>query len=207
LNPIATSGAQATNSGVYEVDGAGTALFPGETLTIQNGQGTASVALLSTDNLASTLSKINAQTASLGIYAVANAAGSGISLQSVSNFTASSGSGAGVFGSTTPATNAPNSTGTVTGNPQAAITSITSAIATLGLVQGRVGAGENTLNYAVNLAQSQIEGDSSAQSRIRDADVAAEAANLSKAQVLSQASVAAMAAANAEPQMVLKLLQ
>jgi len=43
--------------------------------------------------------------------------------------------------------------------------------------------------------------------RIRDADVAAEAANLTKAQVLQQASLAAMAQANSAPQAVLSLLK
>ncbi len=70
-----------------------------------------------------------------------------------------------------------------------------------------MGAGENKLQYAIDLANSQITNFSSAESQIRDADVATEAANLTKAQVLEQASVAAMAQANAAPQAVLKLLQ
>ena len=77
----------------------------------------------------------------------------------------------------------------------------------LGSVQGIVGAGENTLNYAINLAQSQITSFSSAQSQIRDSNVAAEAADLTKAQVLQQASIAAMAQANQEPQAILALLK
>jgi len=52
------------------------------------------------------------------------------------------------------------------------------------LVQGRVGAGENTLNYGISLANSQITGFSAAESGIRDANMATEAANLTKAQVL-----------------------
>ena len=88
-----------------------------------------------------------------------------------------------------------------------AITNIGSAVTTLGLTQGRVGTGENALNYSISLAQSQITNDSAAQSRIRDADIAAEAANLTKAQVLEQSSVAALAQANAAPQALLKLLQ
>ena len=70
-----------------------------------------------------------------------------------------------------------------------------------------MGAGENQLNYAINLAQSQITNYSSADSNIRDADVAAEAANLTKAQVLQQASIAAMAQANSAPQQILSLLR
>ena len=63
------------------------------------------------------------------------------------------------------------------------------------------------MNYAIGLAQSQISNFSAAESRIRDADVASEAANLTKAQVLQQASMAAMAQANSAPQAVLSLLK
>ena len=93
------------------------------------------------------------------------------------------------------------------GDPNAAINAITEAVTSLGTVQGIVGAGENKLNYAINLAQSQITSFSAAQSQIRDANVAAEAADLTKAQVLQQASIAAMAQANQEPQAVLALLK
>jgi flagellin len=89
----------------------------------------------------------------------------------------------------------------------AALTALTTAVTNLGLVQGKVGAGENKLNYAVNLAQSQITNYSAAESGIKDADVAAEAANLTKAQVLQQASLAALAQANSAPQAVLSLLK
>jgi flagellin len=92
-------------------------------------------------------------------------------------------------------------------SPTQAINAITQAVQILGTVQGIVGAGENTLNYAINLAQSQITSYSAAQSQIRDANVAAEAADLTKAQVLQQASIAAMAQANQEPQAILALLK
>jgi flagellin len=88
-----------------------------------------------------------------------------------------------------------------------AITAIDTALSSLGAVQGVVGSGENSLHEAVQLAQSQITNFSAAQSRIRDADVAAEAANLTKAQVLQQASVAALAQANSAPQAVLQLFR
>jgi flagellin len=88
-----------------------------------------------------------------------------------------------------------------------AVTAVTNAVANLGTAQAAVGIGENQVNYAVNLAQSQITNISAAESQIRDANVAAEAANLTKAQVLVQATVAAMAQANQEPQAILKLLQ
>ena len=88
-----------------------------------------------------------------------------------------------------------------------AVAAVATAITTLGSAQAAVGKGQNQLNYAIGLAQSQISNFSAAESRIRDADVAAEAANLTKAQVLQQASMAAMAQANSAPQAVLALLR
>jgi flagellin len=93
------------------------------------------------------------------------------------------------------------------GDFQAAIASIASAVASLGTVQGTVGAGINQLNFAVGLAQSQVTNYAADESGIRDADMATEASNLSKSQVLVQSSIAAMAQANQIPQAVLKLLQ
>jgi flagellin len=94
-----------------------------------------------------------------------------------------------------------------TGSAIAAIDAIALAVSKLGTVQGKVGAGQNQLGYAINLAQSQISNFSAAESRLRDADVASEAANLTKAQVLQQTSMAAMAQANSAPQAVMALLR
>jgi flagellin len=208
-NAIATTASTATNVGIYNL--AGEATYVGtlaETLTFQNGQGTATVALPVTETLGGAISAINAQTSALGIYAVKNAAGTGISFQSVNNFTASTNTAAQTFTAAgAQAVTAPISTASTTGNALAAVTAITTALSQLGAVQARVGAGENKLQYAIDLANSQITNFSSAESQIRDADVATEAANLSKEQVLEQASVAAMAQANATPQAILKLLQ
>ncbi|HWB86808.1 MAG TPA: flagellin [Bryobacteraceae bacterium] len=88
-----------------------------------------------------------------------------------------------------------------------AVAALATAVSTLGSAQAAVGKGQNQLNYAIGLAESQVTNFSAAESRIRDADVAAEAANLSKAQVLQQASIAAMAQANSAPQAILSLLR
>jgi flagellin len=88
-----------------------------------------------------------------------------------------------------------------------AVVAIGHAVQQLGSAQAAIGKGQNQLGYAINLANSQISNFSSAQAQIRDADVASEAANLSKAQVLQQASIAAMAQANSAPQAVLSLLK
>jgi flagellin len=161
--------------------------------------------LTTTDNLSSAIAKINAQTASLGVYAIENPAGTGISFQSANSFSVND-SAIGVFAAAGYNTATAPTTGDTT-NAQSAITAIASAISNLGLVQGRVGAGENQLNYAVGLANSQITNFSSAEGDIKDADVASQASNLTKYQVLEQTAVAALAQANSEPQDVLKLLQ
>jgi flagellin len=92
-------------------------------------------------------------------------------------------------------------------NAATAITAITAAVTTLGNVQGAVGTGENDLQYAIGLANSQITNESASESQIRDANIAQEAANLTKSQVLQQSSVAALAQANSSPEALLKLLQ
>jgi flagellin len=92
-------------------------------------------------------------------------------------------------------------------NAQSALSAIETAVVSLGKIQGAVGAGINQLGFAITLGQSQITNYAADESRIRDADVASEAANLSKSQVLMQSSMAALAQANQIPQSVLKLLQ
>ncbi len=90
---------------------------------------------------------------------------------------------------------------------QTAIASIKAAVDTLGTVQGTVGAGQNNLNQAVDLATSQMTNLQSAESRIRDADIAAEASDMARLSTLQQAGVAALAQANQSSQSVLSLLR
>jgi len=88
-----------------------------------------------------------------------------------------------------------------------AVTAIGNAVANLGSAQAVVGKGENTLTFATNLAQSQLTNEAVSESGLRDANMATEAANLTKAQILLQAGVAALAQANAAPQNILTLLK
>ncbi len=89
----------------------------------------------------------------------------------------------------------------------AAVTALATAVTKLGNAQAVVGKGENQFTYAVNLAETQVTNLAAAESSIRDADLAAESANLTKAQILIQAGVAALAQANSAPQQVLQLLK
>jgi flagellin len=88
-----------------------------------------------------------------------------------------------------------------------AVTALGEAIAKLGTAQAVVGRGQNQFTYAVNLAQSQLTNLAASESRIRDADLAEEAANLTKAQILLQAGISALSQANSAPQQVLSLLR
>ena len=90
---------------------------------------------------------------------------------------------------------------------QNAVTALADAVSNLGQAQAVVGRGQNQFGYAINLASSQLTNLASAESRIRDADLASEAANLTKAQTLLQAGIAALAQANSAPQAVLALLR
>ena len=198
------------------------ATFPpganGDTLTFsQPGGGGTALATVTLDatnagaDINSALTAINAQLSGSGITAVADQTIAGaISFQSSSAFQVSDAlTGAGNLFTTAgaQAVTPPAAGASPTASALAALTALQSAVSNLGTVQGTVGAGINKLNYAVNLAQSQITNFSAAESGIRDADVAAEAANLTKAQVLQQASLAALAQANSAPQAVLALLK
>ena len=154
------------------------------------------------------INKLSAGLSGLGISVLKDADGDQIMFQSTGTFSITRNSGdAGIFTGAPGATSDPTAGSSATANAMSAITSLGNAVANLGSVQGKLGSGQNKLAYAINLAQSQITGFSAAESRIRDTDVASEAANLTKAQVLVQASMAAMSQANSAPQAVLSLLR
>jgi flagellin len=92
-------------------------------------------------------------------------------------------------------------------NAATAVTTVASAITALGAVQGQVGTLENRLSYAINLAQSQIVNTRAAESRIRDANIAEESANLTRFNILNQSGLAALAQANQSTSAVLSLLR
>ncbi len=82
----------------------------------------------------------------------------------------------------------------------AALSNVNNQRAKFGAIQSRFGS--TIANLSVN-----AENLTAARSRIRDADFAAETAELTRAQILQQAGTAMLAQANAMPQNVLSLLQ
>lgn len=91
-------------------------------------------------------------------------------------------------------------------NAQSAIDDIDAALETLNDHRTDVGSTVNRLGVAIENLGSTIENLGVADGNIRDVDVAAESANLSKNQVLQQAGVAMLAQANSAPQLALRLL-
>jgi flagellin len=92
-------------------------------------------------------------------------------------------------------------------NAESAVSALASAVGELGKAQAVVGRGQNQFNFAISLAQTQLTNLAASESRIRDADLAAEAANLTRVQILQQAGIAALSQANLAPQAVLSLLR
>ncbi len=95
--------------------------------------------------------------------------------------------------------------GTVDG-AQEALNVIDNALETINSIRSEMGAVNNRLEFTINNLMNVVENTEASRSRIMDADFAAETANLSRAQVLQQASQAMLAQANAQPQQVLQLL-
>jgi len=88
-----------------------------------------------------------------------------------------------------------------------AITNIDSAINTVSSLRGSLGAIQNRLGSTINNLAIQVENLSAAESRIRDVDIAYETAQLTRNNILQQASISVLAQANAQPQAALQLLQ
>jgi flagellin len=89
----------------------------------------------------------------------------------------------------------------------AAVAAIQTAVGTLGTAQGRVGAAMNRLQFAITQAQTMSVSVTASESRIRDANIAEEAANLTKYNILTQSGLAALGQANQSSQAVLSLLR
>jgi flagellin len=93
------------------------------------------------------------------------------------------------------------------GSTTSAITAIDAAINTVSSIRGRLGAVQNRLTSTIANLGVQVENLSSAESRIRDVDVAYETAQLTRNSILQQASISILAQTNAQPQAALNLLQ
>ncbi len=87
------------------------------------------------------------------------------------------------------------------------ISEIDTAITAVSNARAEMGAVQNRLDHTLSVSAAYQENLTSAESRIRDVDMAEEMVNLTKMQVLQQAGTAMLSQANQQPQNVLKLLQ
>jgi flagellin len=88
-----------------------------------------------------------------------------------------------------------------------AIKRVDSALTTINGIRSELGAIQNRFESTISNLSATSENLSAANSRIRDADFAAETAELARTQVLQQAGLSVLSQANARPQQVLQLLQ
>ena len=88
-----------------------------------------------------------------------------------------------------------------------AITTIQTAIDSVSSERSKLGAFSNRLEHTIANLGTASENMTSAESRIRDVDMAKEMSTFSKNNILSQAAQAMLAQANQQPQQVLSLLR
>jgi flagellin len=88
-----------------------------------------------------------------------------------------------------------------------ALDAVNSAIQSLASTRGTLGAAQSRLEVAITNLSVARENFASAESRIRDVDVASEAAELTRLGILQQAGAAILAQANQQPGLALSLLR
>ncbi|KJC40822.1 flagellin [Bradyrhizobium sp. LTSP885] len=87
-----------------------------------------------------------------------------------------------------------------------ALSALDTAIDSVSAARATIGAQESRFNFSASSISTQTQNLQSANSVIKDVDIAAEQATLSSAEVKTQAAVSAETAANQMPQYLLKLL-
>jgi flagellin len=148
------------------------------------------------------VSLLDGTTASLRVQTGAN------STAATNTFDLAAAGVGGVFGAVDAATLSVNALFVDTStNALASIASLDTAITTVNTRRGNIGALTNRLETTSNTLSSVVENTSSAESRIRNVDVASETANLSRNQILQQAAAAMLTQANQTPQLALQLLR
>jgi flagellin len=88
-----------------------------------------------------------------------------------------------------------------------AIAVLDGALDQVSSIRADLGAVQNRLSSTISALSATSENLSAARSRILDVDFAAETAELSRTQILQQAGISILSQANAQPQLVLSLLQ
>ena len=88
-----------------------------------------------------------------------------------------------------------------------ALAAVSTAITSLNSLRGNLGTVEGRLNSAITNLSTTRENIQAAESRITDVDVAVEAAELTRLNILQQAGASVLAQANQQPQLAVQLLR
>ena len=90
---------------------------------------------------------------------------------------------------------------------QKALDTLDAAIVSISNERSNLGATQNRLQSTLNNLQVAVENTGASESRIRDVDVAAETATMTRNNILTQAATAILSQANQTPQAALSLLR
>lgn len=224
-----TSGSRASDIGsiatatALNVDfSGGNSVAAGDSLSVTVGDPATATAQTITftgdeTNIADVVETINGQLD--GASAIVSASGSEIEIKSLEELSAISLSAAnGTDALDTTGTDTSATVGNAGDNLQLAavdsvygandtILRVDSALTTINGIRSELGAIQNRFESTIANLATTAENLAASNSRIRDADFAAESAELARTQVLQQAGLSVLAQANARPQQVLQLLQ
>jgi flagellin-like hook-associated protein FlgL len=196
----------AVNTVNYSVAGQATySAAAGDTLQFQTSAGPTTVTLAAGTGLTAAIAQINAATASLGVYAVENSAGTGLSFQGQNSFSITNGNN-GAFAAPGVQTAAAPTSSTIfqtvyalgqalQNNDQAgaqnAALALQTAVTQLGQATTHYGNTENWIQDSQNSATSLLTDLRSALGGLRNADVASQATALTLDNTALQAALAA----------------
>lgn len=86
-----------------------------------------------------------------------------------------------------------------------ALTQFSKSLDRLSSQRGQIEAFQSRIQVGINNLQSASANYAAAESRIRDADIAAESSNLTRLKILQQAATSVLGQANLQPQLALTL--
>jgi flagellin len=123
--------------------------------------------------------------------------------------TSASGSGANTFGAADLLGGTAGSINDLLSQTDAttALATINTAIQTVAALRGSIGATVNRLQSAAGVISNQVQNLTGAEDGVRAADIPSTVATLAKYSILEQTGISALAQANQQQQLVLKLLQ
>jgi flagellin len=189
------------------------------TLTAKDGRNVSVLVNAGSGTAAAFGASVGLDTTTSGIGAgTAKTTASTINLESAGAFTVNSGSGGnagvsnaglelGTFGGATKGQFLSDVDISTVKGAEKALSAADNALDSVNRERANLGAIQNRLDSTISTISINVENLSAARSRVLDADFAKETAELSRTQILQQAGVAILAQANAQPQLVLSLLQ